>query len=442
MRSYLILGMCALYLIQYFIAAEVLQYLAIALAFIAFLGSSKKADRFPRTIGLLMMMIGIVLEWSKGTGIAGIKEGIFMILPVICLIALAPMLSIPLKISGFFTSVSQLMQVLLNQPKKLYAGITGTLFFLSPILNLGSVRVLNDFLEELKLPPLVSAKSYLVGFTTALMWSPYFASVSLVLHYLDVPFNEYVLYGLGFSLLSLLIGNILFALWEKRHPLEVNQKGKVLFHKRHRKKLSQLAIFVVLLICSCLFIEYITGWSMIVIVCLLSILIPLLFAIKRSNRAPMLPLLRDFRDRTIPMMNNEIMLFMSAGMLAFALQGTNYANAAGDFLAGLANISFFLFAVVILLIVLFLTYLGIHQIAVIGALAMQLSTIDIGMPNLGLALLLMLIWAVSAAMSPFSGLNLMVSRFSGISGFHIGFRAYGLQMVVFSIIGITIISFL
>ena len=156
----------------------------------------------------------------------------------------------------------------------------------------------------------------------------------------------------------------------------------------------------------------------------------------------MLPLLRDFRDRTVPMMNNEIMLFMSAGMLAFALQGTSFANASGQLLAHLASISFFLFAAVILLIVLVVTYLGIHQIAVIGALAMQLSTMDIGLTNLGLALLLMLVWAVSAAMSPFSGLNLMVSRFSGISGFRIGFSAFGLQMVIYSIIGITIISLL
>src|SRR4051812_43592647 len=102
---------------------------------------------------------------------------------MLCLITLAPLLSIPLRLSGYFEAVASLQRNLLHQPKKLYGGITGTLFLLSPILNLGSVRIINEFLEELKLPSAVSAKSYLVGFTTAVMWSPYFASVSLVLHY-------------------------------------------------------------------------------------------------------------------------------------------------------------------------------------------------------------------------------------------------------------------
>ena len=58
----------------------------------------------------------------------------------------------------------------------------------------------------------------------------------------------------------------------------------------------------------------------------------------------MIPSLIDFRDRAVPMMNNEIMLFMSAGMLAFALKGTNVMNGVSEFLTVLANQSFFLFA--------------------------------------------------------------------------------------------------
>ena len=69
----------------------------------------------------------------------------------------------------------------------MYAGITGTLFFLSPILNLASVRIINEFLEDLKLPSALTAKSYVVGFATASMWSPYFASVSLMIHYCISP---------------------------------------------------------------------------------------------------------------------------------------------------------------------------------------------------------------------------------------------------------------
>lgn len=197
MRSYLILGMCALFLVQYFAELEWLQFIVVGLSLVAFLGSAFKADRFPRWLGMIMMTAGILVEWRKGTGVQGISDGLFLILPLICLLTLAPLLSIPLRLSGYFQAIAALLRNLMYQPKKLYAGITGTLFLLAPVLNLGSVRILNEFLEEIKLPSAMSAKSYLVGFSTAVMWSPYFASVSLVLHYLNISFKEYILFSLA-----------------------------------------------------------------------------------------------------------------------------------------------------------------------------------------------------------------------------------------------------
>lgn len=190
MRSYLILGMCVLFLVQYFVEVKWLEFIVVGLSLVAFLGSAFKANRFPRWLGIIMMTAGIIIEWQKGTGVQGISDGIFLILPLICLLALAPLLSIPLRLSGFFHAIEVLLRNLMHQPKKLYAGITGTLFLLAPVLNLGSVRILNEFLEEIKLPSAMSAKSYLVGFSTAVLWSPYFASVSLVLHYLNISLKS------------------------------------------------------------------------------------------------------------------------------------------------------------------------------------------------------------------------------------------------------------
>lgn len=442
MRSYLILGMCLLFLAQYFIQFQWLQYLVVILALIAFIASIINANRLPGILGFVMMGVGIGIELFKGTGFAGISEGIFLILPLLCLITLAPLLSIPLKIGGFFKSVSHLLHNLLNQPKKMYAGITGTLFFLSPILNLASVRIINEFLEDLKLPSALTAKSYVVGFATASMWSPYFASVSLMIHYLHISYKDFILYGIGFSILSLIIGNLLFALWEKRHPFEGNLTSIVSLERSDRYRLLKLVLFVVVLMGTCLLVEKLTNWSMIVIVCLLAIIVPLLFGLKRDNWKRMTPLLMDFRDRNVPLMSNEIVLFMSAGMLAFSLKGTTVMNGVSDLLTVLANQSFFLFAFALILIVLCITYIGIHQIAVIGALAMQLSVVDLGISNLSVALILLLSWAISMSLSPFSGLNLMVSRFSKLPGRNVGLGANGLHSFVVAFISVAIISFL
>ena len=147
-----------------------------------------------------------------------------------------------------------------------------------------------------------------------------------------------------------------------------------------------------------------------------------------------------FKDRTVPMMNNEIVLFMSAGLLGYATQGTSFAKGISLFLTSLADQSFLLFAIAVMAIVLGVTYAGIHQIAAVGALAMQLNAQDLGISNLALAMLLLLAWSASTTLSPFSGLNLMVSRFTGISGVEIGLRANGLHVSIIAIIGILVIS--
>ena len=188
-------------------------------------------------------------------------------------------------------------------------------------------------------------------------------------------------------------------------------------------------------------IEYLTHWAMIVIVCLISILFPVLFGVFSRDWKKLLPSFIDFRDRSVPSLNNEIMLFMSAGMLAFAMKGTSVMSGISSFLASLADRSFILFAIAVLCFVCCVTYIGIHQIAAVGVLAMQLDPVQLGISNLSLALILMLTWTITTALSPFSGLNLLVSRFARVSGRQLGLRINGIHLLMIAFIGIVIISF-
>ncbi|WP_217223562.1 TRAP transporter large permease subunit [Desertibacillus haloalkaliphilus] len=439
MRSYLILLMCFVFLVQYFLNLLWLHYIVVLLALLAFIASAKNASGFPRVIGLIMMTTGVMLEFNKGSAIEGVSQGIVLILPLLCLITLAPLLSLPLKLGGYFDAVEALLRNLLHRPRRLFAGITSSLFILSPILSLGSVRIISDFLSELKLPSYMSAKSYLIGFSTAIMWSPYFASVSLVLYYLNMPVGNYIVYGIGLSFLSLLIGNFLFAMWERKNPLNQQSHRKTPMEIGYRNQLIRLALFILLLLSISLTIEYVTQWSMIVIVCLLSVTVPVLWGALTNNWKKLIQEVKAYCDKSIPMMSNEIMLFTSAGLFAHAVQGTSFAFLVSNFLTSTANISFLLFALAVMFIVLILTYIGLHQIAVIAALAMQLDAQELGISTLSLAMLLLLAWSISTALSPFSGLNLMVSRIVGVSGVQVGLRANGLHLSILAIIGIGLI---
>ncbi|WP_134698627.1 hypothetical protein [Ammoniphilus sp. YIM 78166] len=441
MKVYLILGMCGIFLVNYFLQWYWLNYLVVVMVFIAFAGSALMARGFPRILGLGMMAMGIYLEFHKGNGLEGISQGIMLVLPLLCLIVLAPLIALPLRVGGYFTAIDTLLRNLLHHPKRFFAGITGTMFVLTPVLNLGSVRIINEFLKDLKLPSAVSAKSYLVGFSSSPMWSPYFASVSIVLYYLNIPVGDYILYGFCFSLISLVIGNVLFAVWEKNHPLVTEgMVQEVPLQEKQRKQLIQLVAFVFILMSGSLLIEFVTHWSMLVIVSLISIVFPFLWSLLFKGWDRIEPQLKSYRNETVPMMNNEIMLFTSAGLLGHAVQGTQFANGISQFLTNTAHHSFFLFAFAVMMIILVFTYIGLHQLAVISALAMQLNAQELGISNLSLAMLLLLAWSTSTALSPYSGLNLMVSRIAGISGVQVGLRSNGVHLSIVAIVGIVIIA--
>lgn len=70
------------------------------------------------------MVIGIGLELNKKLSIHGIIQGLLSILPLMRLVTLVPLIAIPLRLGGYMVAVQVLIRNLLNNPRKLYAGIT------------------------------------------------------------------------------------------------------------------------------------------------------------------------------------------------------------------------------------------------------------------------------------------------------------------------------
>lgn len=83
-------------------------------------------------------------------------------------------------------------------------------FILGPIINLGSIRLVDAMLAKLKLPVEFLGKEYVRGFMSVIMWSPYFAAVLLVLYYVNISVSDYLFFGVMLEFIQLLIGSILF----------------------------------------------------------------------------------------------------------------------------------------------------------------------------------------------------------------------------------------
>jgi MFS family permease len=440
MRSYFILAMCFLFLFQYFGHFHWLQFILAVFAAIAFLGSISLARTAPRIFSILMFTAAVALTFIKGQGIDALVTGITSNLPLLTLLVLVPLLSIPLKMGGFFDSILLHLKQYQNHPRKMFTRITTVLFFLGPILNIGAIRIIDDLVKDLRLNSTFLSKAYLVGFSTTILWSPYYAAVGITLLYLHVSITDYMSYGFGIAVLFLLIGNVMFGFWAKKQKLEIKDQPNEMITPDHRKRIKVLAVIIFSLMLLTITAESITHWSMLVLVSLLAILFPVVWGLFSRQWRSLQHHLVDYRDKTVPIMNNEIIMYISAGLFGQSLKGTSFGHGINVFMTNLSHVSFLLLALFILITMVCVTFVGIHQVVVVTVLATQMDPATLGTSKEILAMVIMLAWSASSILSPVNPINLLVSTLVKKSSIEVGVRDNGLYLLTVCTMGILILT--
>ena len=361
------------------------------------------ARKLPRFFASLMLLSGIVIFNVKESELQTILNSLTLNLPLLTLMILVPLISIPFRIGGYFESILFFLKRLVEAPKKMFLSISTFLFFFGPILNLGSIRVANEMLKDLRLPPILLAKSYLVGFSTVILWSPYFASVALVLYYLKIHVSDYIFLGLTLAVIQLVIGNVLYSIYynrfERPQRLNFKQTAAVIDEpireeekKKHVKTLTVLVAILIVLMISLFSLEHVTKWPMMLLVSLMSIVFPIVFCTVTRNWQSGKEHIKAFFHRVGTSVNNEVVMFTSAGVFANSLSGTQFADTLNLFLTDLALRSFLLFCMTVVFIVVLLTFFGLHTSVVVTVLITQLDPVAIGTSPQVLALIFMISW--------------------------------------------------
>ncbi|MBM7691690.1 hypothetical protein JOC77_001097 [Peribacillus deserti] len=444
-KNYLIISLCLTYLLSYFVHTILVELFLSLLSVIAFLISLFSAKTIPRILSLLMFFSGVFIFISKGSNIYEISSGVTSNLPLLTLVILVPLLAIPLKLEGYFHTVEYFLKKISSDSSKLFGGISFLIFCLGPILNLGSIRLLHETIKDLKLPSFLLAKSYLVGFSTVILWSPYFASVALVLYYLKVPVSEYLPLGLSLAFIQLLAGNILFRIYMKQKspvnfPKVTAKQKKIPIERDQTKQFIHLCVTLAFLMGIIFVLEFLTKWPMMLIVSLTSIIYPIIWCLLKKRWAHAKRSFADFRRHSLPNMDNETILFISAGLFGKALTGTQFSAGLRSALNDLAGISFLFFTISIICAVVLLCFIGIHQIVVVTALATQIDPYVIGTTPPVIALLLMVSWAISAVLSPVNPLNLLVSSAVQHPGLSVGLKWNGVYLLTMFVIGVLFVN--
>lgn len=284
-------------------------------------------------------------------------------------------------------------------PKALWRTLFGVHLFGS-VINFSAPVIMADRLVAEQ--PLSRIQSLVLarGFTLAALWSPFFASMGIVL--VSAPgasLWKLMPVGLAVALVALLIAG-----WRLlQHPEAATTSG----YPMHSQ-----ALFLPLFLAASVLILHLINQELAVLtlVALTALLLTLVLLVWRHGWLT-IKYLRQHTEQALPGMSGETLLFLSAGVLA---AGLGAAMQAAEF--SLQLTSFGPWEAWLLLVVLVgISALGIHPLITIAA-AGSLFAPWVDDPNL-LALVFLMTWAMGLSLSPLSGTHLAMQGRYGIASY-------------------------
>ncbi|MEK3857211.1 hypothetical protein [Cytobacillus sp. FSL H8-0458] len=426
-RFSLVLSMCFLYILEAFVPNMYISFIFNIAAAAVFFTMMPLLDRKGRIFTLGLFSVGITIHYAVGDRGMLLIQGITQNMALLSILILAPLLSIPLRREGIIDTVITYLNELKNNPAYTFYGISSFMMTLAPILNMGALRIVHGFVENIKIPSKLLSRSYYIGFTPAVIWSPFFASVGIVLFYLDITYLSYVVFGVFFAILQMAVGIILF------RPARAVAEAAALEReaessapdKRRKRDLYALAGFVFGLVLLLIVMEQVTQKSMLLLVSMVCCIVPAGWMILRNQKKAVKEEISLYKSKILAQ-KMEICLFLSAGLFGNAVSHTPVKQLLEQSMHWSAQQSIGILFTFIILFVTFMAFLGVHQIIVIPLILTSLNFAE--MPDItviSVAFMCIFTWMLSSSISPLNAMNIIISQCVQKNGLTVAFRWNG-----------------
>lgn len=357
--------------------------------------------------GIVMTVISVVILTYQNQGFEAWHEGITKNLALVLLIIIVPILGIPMRLGNYEQHLSGFIGKFQKKPHFLYLMISGLFVLIAPITNIGSIYIIHSMLDKMQLPKEFIGRVYVRGITSVHTWSPYFASVFLVVYSLHVPIYQYLPYGLLLGFLQLIVAYLLFKYVEARH-IEFNLQHEAA--ERGNLKLFELAAIIVLLTGLIFGLEPFVELNVIVLISLIVLFFTFVWSLYLQVPTQFLQELSEYRKSIFPSKANVINLLLTAGLFGVVLAKTPIASVFQGIWGSLANASVFLLIFGTIVIVSLLSLFGIHQIVTVSTIIATVSYQALGIDVIVMAMMLLSAWQVSVTVSPISPVIAIVTN--------------------------------
>ena len=409
-RFIAIISMCLLYISASFFPSTLLELVFQIMTIIVFLLVVPSLNKKRRVFTLFLFLGGVIIHYVVGARGMHLFDGISQNLSLLSILILAPLLSIPLKREGIIDTIIIYLAELKKEPRKIFFGISTFMLIVSPILNMGAIRIIHGLVENIHIPSKVLSRAYFTGFTPSVSWSPFFASVGIVLFYLDITYLSYVAVGLIFALIQSIIGILLF------YP-RVKLQGEIIQIEQPKKKIDNLKRDIVVmisfifgLVLLLIFLEKLVEKSMLILVSLICIIVPLLWSIIRKKGSILKEEIFLYKKKLLTESNTEISLFLGAGVFGNAIAQTPMIGYLDKGIQWSATLSVGILFWFIILFVTLMAVLGVHQIIAIPLVLGSLIAVNVDITTNSIAFMCIFTWMVSSAISPVNAMNVIISQ--------------------------------
>jgi len=374
------------------------------------------SNHLPKWFSLIMFSLGSLVLLSQQASLDIWEEAITKNLPIVCLIIVAPILAVPIRLGKYDEAIFSLVAIFKGSLKLFFAFLLVLFNFIGPITNLGSIHIIHSMVSKLRLPEEFLAKVYTRGFSSINTWSPYFASVLLVIYYLDIPMSRFLPYGLLLSFFQVLLSSVLFTL--KEAPSMAGRLPNALSEVRGRKLITLFLVFVCLIGVIFVLEPYVRiGVSVLVIITL--IIFSILWSVFQQRFTAFFKEANNFRLNILPRQSNEISLFFSAGFFSVVLSGTAVSDRMKFFWEHLAGVSALLLILFTIVLVSAFAFIGVHQIVIVSSILASVSPKMMGINDITFAMILLSAWAIGSVVSPVAPMNVISSSLLNVNVYRV-----------------------
>lgn len=402
----IIFAIAAVYIVQQLTELEMLTPVLGCLVFMAIALLLPNLKGLTLWLTVSFMVAGSVLMLLQKVEASVWFESAGINVTIVTLFLFAPLFGIPVRLPEYVEALKRFYEENFRSKAALFIGTQFLTQIMGVFINVGSIPVVYQMVFVKPQPGMsrLLANALNRGFAGAILWSPYFAAMTLVTSALDLPWSSVLPYLLGLAVLSLVISlavdfrELKEAETEPPQLEPAEKQGGAVFP-------IGLGIYLISAIIAIFILEQLVELPMVMLICMAAVLFPLIWCMTKRSIAVYRHGLKNHVTVTLPALQKEITLFLAAGFFSGSIGATRFGSSVPAMLEQIplsVSLTFSLFTVVLIAGT---SLIGLHPIVPVTILAGGIDPASVQISPMYFAVLLLGSWSLSNPISPASAVN-------------------------------------